>query len=525
MVNNQGTESESESGTSLDSASEKNHTEEVPAAGNELENAEIMLKKLLQTEQETQHDASNEWEEKKKTVIQYNFYGDNLNITQAETIIDSSIQSSEKNIHADISQASPQTIDEFEIFLIGLYPGASFFQFLTIALLGVVEENSLYEIAEKLRGNWCRTVPVDVGMEKNTQTSLNSTFSIQRELHVESHGYLMCSHAGEVPFLGFRIADEMLREHAAHWFWTLYPHHRETIADWLFDLTHHHAALVTQNAYKAIERCSQFSFIDFQRFVLPHFTGNPTPKTIGWLAEILQNLLRNHAFTDNIQASVHNWVAQANSPMSLLGFYLFDTLDEEGLSRRLSKLLTNLFLQERANNDRRRSILLTAVSSVRINPKLYLLFLSALSSASEMAKTLGQRARLMDTLLDLAVFDYWTVGRKYPRLLLLDLQDSFARKAITPLLLEAWKTHSQRLKSVWNAYFNEAAEQGYSLEYTRLFWRRLAFQHSAVEFRRVCYYLRDLARQQPSLADFFQSMCAELDEKHYQKKIDRRRLV
>lgn len=449
-----------------------------------------------------------------------NFFCGDAPITMARTIVDSSIQSGAVRkaggaAAADKAADPPDSPETLDSFLQTLYPDDSFFSFLTILFLRTVKERSLRQLSEQLQSKWesrlgpCRDEDAPAGRQLRSQAKLLS------EVFAAVDTYIMDTNAGEVQVQCVHLADKTLEEQGPQWFWSLFPDCRIAALDWLFELTRRGDGFAARCARDAIKKCAAFSFYDFQELILPRLTSAPNADTPAWLADILREMLKDPALSANAAALLRHYASLDNNLLSITVLYLLDELAGSELEKRAAGLMEKALLGRLRDDQLKASVLITAVSMARRSERTYALLMESMRRASAAAAKPEERSSLEDAYLHLSIGDYLTAGRKQPELLLLDLREKPPREASLPLFLQCWaKPDAARfLTSVWDAYFEEAAKNGYPLEYTQVFWRRMAFQGSRTEFNRACFFLRDAERKHPRLAASFRSIREQIEHR------------
>lgn len=443
----------------------------------------------------------------------YYFYGDSSQITMARTISGSNIQGGRAAGQASAAAAAAEKLDSMEAmdtFLQNLYPQDGFFLFLTLAFLEKVKEQSLYPIAEQLRQRWEREIGGD--QEDAPPHKLQSQLQLQKEILAADDVYIMSTNAGTVQVRCLHLSDEALSQRAAEWFWLLFPRCRGVVVDWLFQLEAQRDGFTSQCAREAVRKCAAFSFYDFQTLILPYFTKGRAGQKAAWLANILGDLLKKADFSENAANLVRHLTSLSGSGLCVVGLYLLDQAPE--LERQASGLLEKALLGRLHDSQLQVSVLIAAVTAARHSGKACAALMDSLRSALESARSPQEKLRLEDAYLHLSISDYLSAGGSKPELLLLDMRAAAPRDAVLPLFLRCWQkpANAAFLSNIWDAYFREAEKRNYSLEYTSVFWRRMAFQGSEVEFNRACSFLRNAERKYPGLADFFRAMREQIED-------------
>ena len=445
-------------------------------------------------------------------------YGSGGPITMARNITDSSIQcgTSHKSDGASAvtgPSAPPDSRESLSQFLKKAYPGESFFPFLTILFLGTVRERSLRQWSGRLQSLWEQRF----GPTRTEDAPLKSTLWSQADLLKETFSavdtYVMSTCAGEVQVQCIHLADGKLESQGMRWFWELFPDHRKVIVDWLFEIVRRHDSFSAQCAREALDKCAAFSFYDFQELILPKFMAASTPNSAAWLADVLRGMLKNPALSANAVALLRYLTALNSSALSVTGIYLLEEADDPVLEKQAAGLLEKALLGKMQQDQLRVPVLFAAISTARHSQRAYRLLMESLHSAHAKADGLQARTSLEEAYLHLSMGDYLTARRSQPELLLLDLRTKLPRDTSLPLFLQCWRNSESAhfLTSVWDAYFEEAEKNGYSLEYTQTFWRRMALQRSLIEFNRTLAFLREAERKHPGLAAFFRSMREQLE--------------
>lgn len=455
----------------------------------------------------------------------YYIYGGDGPITMARTISDSNIQSGTvqeagRAIVPDMAVDPPASLEEVNKLLQRLYPSDAFFSFLTIIFLGTVKERSLHKLSGQLRNMWEKSFGACQPEETPSENKLCSQMDLLQETFSAISTYLMNTNAGEVQVQCIHPADQQLGTQWTRWFWDLFPNHRSVIVDWLFGIVEERDRFVSRCARDAIKRCAAFSFLDFQELILPRIVAAPKVDTVAWLADILRDMLKAPALSSNATMLLRHLTSLDNSILSLTGIYLLEEIDDPALERQAAGLLEKALLGKIQETQLKVSVLIASITAARHSEKGYTLLMEGLRLARTKATNRAEAAGLEDAYLHLSMGDYLTAGRVYPELLLLDLRTKTPREASLPVFLQCWRNPDTAhfLTNIWDAYFEEAARGGYSLEYTKIFWRRMAFQNSPTEFNRACFFLREAQRKHPKLANFFCSMREQMECQVYQTK-------
>lgn len=448
----------------------------------------------------------------------YYIYGSGGPITMARNITDSNIQcgTSHKSDGASAvtgAYAPPDSLESMSQFLKKLYPDEKFFSFLTILFLGTVRERFLRQWSGRLQSLWEQRLGPTRTEDTPSKTTLWSQSDLLKETFSTVDTYVMSTCAGEVQVQCIHLADEELESQGMRWFWELFPDYRKIIVDWLFEIVRRHDSFSAQCAREALDKCAAFSFYDFQELILPKFMAVSTPNSAAWLADVLRGMLKNPALSANAVALLRHLTTLNNSALSVTGIYLLEEADDSVLEKPAADLLEKALLGKMQRDQLRVSVLVAAMSTARHSKKVYHLLMESLHSAHSKAVTPMARTSLEESYLHLSMSDYLTARRSQPELLLLDLRTKLPRDTSLPLFLQCWRnSESARfLTSVWDAYFEEAEKNGYSLEYTQTFWRRMALQRSLIEFNRTLAFLREAERKHPGLAAFFHSMREQLE--------------
>lgn len=481
------------------------------------ETGENGLPDLLASAVETKRLDPERLGQEKQNIYETNnfyFYGDSSQITMARNISDSNIQGGPRACRPSAAEESAEQLNSIEAmdrFLQKLYPQDSFFLFLTLIFLEKAKEQSLYRLAGQLRERWERQSGGE--QEDAAQHRLQSQLQLQREILAANDIYVMTANAGKVQVRCLHLSDETLSQKGAEWFWLLFPDYRSVIVDWLFALAGQQDGFTAQCAREAVCKCAAFSFYDFQDLILPRFTAGRDGARAAWLANILRELLKNPDFSANTAMLIRHLTSLNNSRLVVVGLYLLDELDDPALERQAAGLLERALLGKLHGSQLQMSVLIAAVTAARHSGKVYALLLESLRSARKNAKSPKENLRLEDAYLHLSMGDYLAAGRSRPELLLLDLREAAPRDASLPLFLRCWHKpdFARFLSSIWDAYFTEAEKGNYSLEYTEIFWRRMAFQSSEVEFNRTCAFLREAERKHTGLAKFFRTMREQIE--------------
>lgn len=448
----------------------------------------------------------------------YYIYGSGGPITMARNISDSNIQCGASHKSDGTSavtgpSAPPNSLESMSQFLKKLYPDENFFSFLTILFLGTVRERALRQWSSRLQSLWEQRFGWGRTEDVPSKNTLLSQVDLLRETFSTVDTYVMSTYAGEVQVQCIHLADEKLESQGMRWFWDLFPDHRKVIVDWLFEIARRHDSFAAQCAREALDKCAAFSFHDFQELILPKLTAASTPNSAAWLADVLRGMLKNLALYANAVALLRHLTALNNSTLSVTGIYLLEEADDSVLEKQAAGLLEKALLGKIQRDQLRVSILVAAMSTARHSQKAYRLLMESLHSAHAKADNPTACTSLEEAYLHLSMSDYLTARRSQPELLLLDLRTKLPRDTSLPLFLQCWKNSDSArfLTSVWDAYFEETEKNGYSLEYTQTFWRRMALQRSFVEFNRTLAFLREAERKHPGLAAFFRSMREQLE--------------
>lgn len=450
----------------------------------------------------------------------YYIYGNGSPITMARNISDSNIQCGTSHKADEISAATgfstpPDSQEAMNHFLQKLYPDESFFSFLTIIFLGTVKERTLRQWSGQLQNLWERRFGKSKPEDDLSENRLRSQVDLLKEIFSTIDTYVMSTCAGEVQVQCIHTADQKLEEQGRRWFWELFPDHRKTIVDWLFRIVRGRDGFAARCAREAINKCSAFSFYDFQELILPQFTDSSNSNTAAWLADVLREMLKNPALSTNTVALLRHLTSLSNSALSVTGIYLLDELDDSALEKQAADLLEKALLGRIRGDQLRVSVLFAVMSSARYSQKVYNLLMESLRMAQIKADSSMAHTSLEDAYLHLSMSDYLTAGRSQPELLLLDLRTKLPRDASLPLFMQCWRNPdtARFLVNVWDAYFDEAEKNRYSLEYTQVFWRCMALQRSRIEFNRTLSFLREAERKHPGLATFFRSMRKQLERR------------
>lgn len=451
--------------------------------------------------------------EEKKNIYEtnnYYFYGDSSQITLAKSISDSDIQNGTPDRSRHVGERKetkklPDSLEAMDRFLRELYPNDSFFAFLTLIFLKTVRDISLYGLSEQLRAVW-RQFSSEGSQEDAPQTKLQSQMALLKEIFASIDTYEMNTAAGKVQVQCVHLQEEARAEQRMRWFWDLFPNYRKAIVDWLFQLARGKDRFAARFAREAVGHCSAFSFSDFQELILPQLKNTSDASAVVWLADILQKVGENPALSANVTVLTQH-LTSSNSRLSTIGFYMLEYLDDPVLEKTVANLLEKILLGRIREGRLKTTILIAAVTQARRGEKMYRLLMESLRRVSSIASP-AEVPKLQDAYLHLSMVDYLTSDRNHPELLLLDLRDKIARESSLPIFLQCWKSkeNARFLTTLWDAYFIEAAQNKYSLEYTRVFWRRMAFQNSPVAFNQTQALLREAEWRHPKLSAFFRSM-------------------
>lgn len=367
---------------------------------------------------------------------------------------------------------------------------------IVLVLLRILPDSSIFAISNQLLEQLSK------GSTEESEVTFHSVEEVAEKFQLEFGMVKVQSVTGQISVSCLIWEKEELAKEVTTYCWRNYPEMRHGIVEWLIELRdfQQNRSLLLYQIHEALQELASLDFDYTYHSILPFLFKVQNWDNYNSLIHVIQGLMDTENYRHNTQTLLGNWCSE-NGWLWKVAYFFYKQEStwnwQNLLKRRLKKEIQRELERGTPYRNDNSKYYFPPVDAIPIGilqdeKDMASLYLEVLSEEFQLSERTKDKERFACYICRLFWKDFMEEGWPTNRMMFLDSCNSKKdRKAIKPFLRFIWqrKRYRDMISKLLIVYMNSLTKRNLSWDYTKEFWKLVAFTGEEADFQNTIHFL------------------------------------